>query len=111
MLQNQNAYFLAKIGADTAENEQHFAVNTIVQGLRDQGPPRLPLGLPLHGLDLAVPGRFFFSTGPVGPGRKGLGLGVRDRKIGKISKLFQIFGGLVLGCIKTNFKFCKKICV
>ena len=26
MLQNaQNAYFLAKIGADTAENEQHFA--------------------------------------------------------------------------------------
>ena len=22
----QNAYFLAKIGADTAENEQHFAV-------------------------------------------------------------------------------------
>ena len=25
------------------------------------------------------------------------------------SKFFQIFGGLVLGCIKT--KFCKKICV
>ena len=23
----QNAYFLAKIGADTAENEQHFAKN------------------------------------------------------------------------------------
>ena len=23
----QNAYFLAKIGADTAENEQHFAEN------------------------------------------------------------------------------------
>ena len=30
-------------------------------------------------------------------------------KIGKISKILQIFGGLVLGCIKT--KFCKKICV
>ena len=30
-------------------------------------------------------------------------------KFGKISKLLQIFGGLVLGCIKT--KFCKKICV
>jgi Flp pilus assembly protein TadD len=30
-------------------------------------------------------------------------------KIGKISKLLLIFGGLVLGCIKTNF--CKKICV
>ena len=26
-----------------------------------------------------------------------------------ISKFLQIFGGLVLGCIKTNF--CKKICV
>ena len=35
------------------------------------------------------------------------GLGVS--KIGKMSKILQIFGGLVLGCIKT--KFCKKICV
>ena len=34
---------------------------------------------------------------------------VRVSKIGKISKILQIFGGLVLGCIKT--KFCKKICV
>ena len=30
-------------------------------------------------------------------------------KIGKFCKILQIFGGLVLGCIKT--KFCKKICV
>ena len=30
-------------------------------------------------------------------------------KIEKISKILKIFGGLVLGCIKT--KFCKKICV
>ena len=36
-------------------------------------------------------------------------LGVRVGKIGEISKILQIFGGLVLGCIKTNF--CKKICV
>ena len=36
-------------------------------------------------------------------------LRVRVSKIGKISKILQIFGGLVLGCIKT--KFCKKICV
>ena len=35
--------------------------------------------------------------------------GVRVRKIGKIRKILQIFGGLALGCIKT--KFCKKICV
>ena len=37
------------------------------------------------------------------------GLAVRVSKISKIDKLLQIFGGLVLGCIKT--KFCKKICV
>ena len=37
--------------------------------------------------------------------RCGLGLA----KLRKISKFLQIFGGLVLGCIKT--KFCKKICV
>ena len=42
-------------------------------------------------------------------GLGGLGLGVRVSKIGIISKFLQIFGGLVLGCIKT--KFCKKICV
>ena len=34
---------------------------------------------------------------------------VRVSKIGKFWKFFQIFNGLVLGCIKT--KFCKKICV
>ena len=28
----QNAYFLAKIGADTAENEQHFAENLPTDG-------------------------------------------------------------------------------
>ena len=36
-------------------------------------------------------------------------LGVRGSKIGKISIFLQIFGGLVLGCVKT--KFCKKVCV
>ena len=56
-----------------------------------------------------------------GPRRCGLrsfcrlrwGLGFRVSKISKIGnffcKILQIFGGLVLGCIKT--KFCKKICV
>ena len=39
-----------------------------------------------------------------------LGLGLAKLgELAKISKNFQIFGGLVLGCIKT--KFCKKICV
>ena len=36
-------------------------------------------------------------------------VGIRVSKNGEISKFLQIFGGLVLGCIKT--KFCKKICV
>ena len=30
-------------------------------------------------------------------------------RVSKIGKILQIFGRLVLGCIKT--KFCKKICV
>ena len=42
-------------------------------------------------------------------GVRGLGSGVRVSKISKIGKILQlifflqIFGGLVLGCIKTNF--------
>ena len=35
----QNAYFLAKIGADTAENEQHFAENLPI-GRRVAEPDR-----------------------------------------------------------------------
>ena len=36
----QNAYFLAKIGADTAENEQHFAENLpIGRRVADRWPP------------------------------------------------------------------------
>ena len=34
----QNAYFLAKIGADTAENEQHFA-EILPTGALDQAGP------------------------------------------------------------------------
>ena len=35
----QNAYFLAKIGADTAENEQHFADILPKTGNYPTGPP------------------------------------------------------------------------
>ena len=35
----QNAYLLAKIGADTAENEQHFAKNLPKTGNYPAGPP------------------------------------------------------------------------
>ena len=35
----QNAYFLAKIGADTAENERHFAEILPKTGNYPTGPP------------------------------------------------------------------------
>ena len=38
----QNAYFLAKIGADTAENERHFAESLPKIGNYPTGPPRVP---------------------------------------------------------------------
>ena len=47
----QNAYFLAKIGADTAENEQHFAeilpkIGGPAPGLRDHALRRDGRGVP-----------------------------------------------------------------
>ena len=44
----QNAYFLAKIGADTAENERNFAENLPKIGNYPTGP--LPVGLPARQL-------------------------------------------------------------
>ena len=92
----QNAYFLAKIGADTAENEQHFAeiLPKIGNYLTDeQGVSAL---------------HWYARRGDLAAVRT-VRFGVRVSKIGKISNILQIFGGLALGCIKT--KFCKKICV
>ena len=64
------------------------------------------LGLPTAGV--AGTGYFLcWSSNRCSLDRRGLG--VRVSKIWKISKILQIFGGLVLGCIET--KFCKKICV
>ena len=40
---SQNAYLLAKIGADTAENEQHFAENLPKIGNYPTGPARNPI--------------------------------------------------------------------
>ena len=45
----KNAYFLAKIGADTAENEQHFAeILPIGRRVAPRRPPREALGNPLR---------------------------------------------------------------
>ena len=103
----QNAYFLAKIGADTAENEQHFAeilpktgnyperraaARGALQGLLPE------LGAACRdrsgGLELLLVGAYVFSNSEL---------------YWQICKIWQIFSGLVPGCIKT--KFCKKICV
>ena len=40
----QNAYLLAKIGADTAENEQHFAKNLRKTDNYSTGPERVGVG-------------------------------------------------------------------
>ena len=42
----QNAYFLAEIGADTAENEQHFAEFLLKTGNYPTGPPGRAEGRP-----------------------------------------------------------------
>ena len=110
MLQKFNAYFLAKIGADTAENEQHFAENLPKIGnypTRHRGGARRD---ERHDVGLLAARRQAPSPAPGGVRLQiWQGWGVRVSKIGKFCKLLQIFSGLVLGFIKT--KFCKKICV
>ena len=79
----QNAYFLAKIGADTAENEQHFAEPSSAAALSPLSRSRL--------LPRRVAAR-------------------RRRKLSSYAGSNSIiwlsnFDGLVLGCIEA--KFCK----
>ena len=50
----QNAYFLAKIGADTAENEQHVAEILPKTSNYPTGPPGRPGS---HGAISAAPGK------------------------------------------------------
>ena len=58
----QNAYFLAKIGADTAENEQHFAeILPIGHRVADPSPFVTPSGafwlrFPLSTVELTLGG-------------------------------------------------------
>ena len=86
----QNAYFLAKIGADIAENEQHFAEILPKIGNYPTGPP-----------------------GPAvrrGPRARSRSRGDRAARGWAAALLDRAnLTGLVLGCIEA--KFCKKICV
>ena len=54
----QNAYFLAKIGADTAENEQHFA-EILAIGRRVADPAGGPRD---HASKLKVGGRGYLGS-------------------------------------------------
>ena len=133
----QNAYFLAKIGADTAENEQHFAEILPTDALWrrfgaggqhnmtevDYSPSTMGSCLCLRVPDgpAALDGQFLAKFRQnVARFRLYRHRFLQENAFCSISqnlpdhqaeifKILQIFGGLVLGCIKT--KFCKKICV
>ena len=80
----QNAYFLAKIGADTAENEQHFAeILPIGRRVADRRRP------------LPDAGRAATSRWTGAPG---LGSELKDELNHP-----QTFERLVLGCIDADF--------
>ena len=100
----QNAYLIAKIGADTAENEQHFAEILPIgrrvadrSGLKRSGPP--PAGRRRGGGGEAGSGRGTptpaASTGVCSPA-----VGVTDTTADR-----QNFGKmlLVFGCTGTDF--------
>ena len=82
-----NAYLLAKIGADTAENEQQFAEILPTDALSDVsgGGRRGPRGPAVRRAARAGRRRRTLHRGPSS------GLGVRVSKIGKISRILQIF--------------------
>ena len=88
-----NAYLLAKFRFDTAENERNFAEVCRIFALRTGAQARRARAAPRS----AVPPPRWAMAWCGWSG--GLGLA----KLEKSSKILQIFGGLVLGCIKTNF--------
>ena len=94
-----NAYLLAKIGADTAENEQHFAENLPKIGRRRRwcsSPGRA-------GDERAQDKELDNLLLRVGEDA-GLVQGVRDEQnlLATFGNILQIFGGLVFGCIETK---------
>ena len=92
----QNAYLLAKIGADTAENEQHFA--EICQKLATGSP-------------VSFAARSRAATPPVARGGRAPGLAVEGEARARLLRsevntelnFPPNFEGLVLGCIDADF--------
>ena len=85
----QNAYLLAKIGADTAENERNFADNlpkirNYPTGLLPSGPPAVPSGVLKDAfVALRVPSS--------APRRAARSRATSVGKIGKITKICKMF--------------------
>ena len=96
----QNAYFLAKIGADTAENEQHFAEICLAAMAYDPGRSLRPLVPELARFDGALRCRGIALTAFVCS---------RLRRHAASIAISANFGKmlLVFGCIGTDL--CKKI--
>ena len=106
----KNAYFLAKIGADTTENEQHFAEilpigRRVAAGAADRrgGARRAGDPRPARGASAPVPSSCGWRR------RSTRATARRTRRV--VASFWQNFGKmlLVFGCIGTDF--CKKICV
>ena len=97
-----NAYFLAKFRFDTAENEP--AKN--LQNFRKMHFQKMHFRKMRVQLSVGARGRRGPPCARAAPVRTCRG---PPTPAIFFRKILQIFGGLVLGCIKTNF--CKKICV
>ena len=104
----QNAYFLAKIGADTAENEQHFAeicqkLATTLRVHYPTGPPERRQGGALRdrlrGGRLQRAARLHRGRRASGGGPPGLGLA----KLGKLAKFREFWAGSFSAVSKRNF--------
>ena len=131
----QNAYFIAKIGADTAENEQHFAeiLPTLPSTVWYGGPPGPPVRqVHLQQRRWKGQGRLQRARDADGRVSRRLDRGASFRKFQNGSaknkqgiKVFSStdsikiregfwqseqtkFTGLVIGCIETKFKILQK---
>ena len=85
----QNAYFLAKIGADTAEDEQHFAEILPTDALEPAQQPEAPL-----------PGGAR-PLGPRGRGAPGGGRVPRPRDAGR-ADLCLFYLQVRMDCLTSN---------
>ena len=102
-----NAYFLAKFRFDTAENEP----TKNLQNFRKMHFRKMHFRkMHFRKMHFRSPARYFQYRIPPEAAAAPDAAAVQPASAGMhFSKFLQIFGGLVLGCIKT--KFCKKIYV